>query len=95
MFNISCSIHGIDKGYFQIQSIPFKFLKEEMAQMVTSGTQLTFVKKQPKEEESVSIEELVAKYMKEQENMAAISFEGQYKIFISNLEVSKDRENLR
>ena len=66
-----------------------------MAQKVTSCTQLTFEKKQPKEEESVSIEELVEKYMKEQENMAVMSFEVQHKIFLSNLEVSKDKENLR
>ena len=49
----------------QIQPTPFKSLKEEMAPMATSGTQLTFEKEQPKEEESMSIEELVAKYMKE------------------------------
>ena len=49
----------------QIQPIPFKCLKEEMAPMTTSSTQLAFEKEQPKEEESMSIEELVAKYMKE------------------------------
>ena len=49
----------------QIQPTPFKNLKSEMAPMATSGTQLTFEKEQPKEEESMSIEELVAKYMKE------------------------------
>ena len=49
----------------QIQPTPFKSLKLEMAPMATSGTQLTFEKEQPKEEESMSIEELVAKYMKE------------------------------
>ena len=43
----------------QIQPTPFKILKEEMAPMTTSSTQLTFEKEQPKEEESMSIEELV------------------------------------
>ena len=62
----------------QIQHTPFDSLKEEMALMATFGTQLTFEKEQPKEEESMSIEELVAKYMNEQENMATMSFEGQY-----------------
>ena len=45
----------------QIQPMPLKILKEEMAQMATSGAQLTFEKEQPKENESMSIEELVAK----------------------------------
>ena len=45
--------------------MPFKRVKEEMAPMATSCTQLTFEKEQPKQEESMSIQELVAKYMKE------------------------------
>ena len=45
----------------QIQPTPFKSLKEEMTQMATSSTQLTFEKEQPKEEESMSIEELMEK----------------------------------
>ena len=60
----------------QIQHTPFDSLKEEMAPMATSSTQFTFEKEQPKEEESMSIEELVEKYMNEQENMATMSFEG-------------------
>ena len=44
----------------QIQHTPFDSLKEEMAPMATSGSQLTFEKEQSKEEESMSIEELVA-----------------------------------
>ena len=51
-------------------------MKEEMAPMATSGTKLTFEKEQSKEEKSMSVEELVAKYMKEQENMTIMSFEG-------------------
>ena len=59
----------------QIQPTTFKSLKEEMALMTTSYTQLTFKKEQPKQKESMSIQEIVAKYMKEQENMATMSFE--------------------
>ena len=66
----------VTKANIQIQPTPFKSVKEEMASMATPSTQLTFEKKQPKQEESMSIEELVAKYMKEQENMAIMSFEG-------------------
>ena len=51
----------LTRANVQIQPTLFKSLKEEMAPMVTSGTQLTFEKEQPKEEESMSIEELVAK----------------------------------
>ena len=50
----------------QIQPTLFKSVKEEIASMATSCTQLTFEKEQPKQEESMSIQELVAKYMKEQ-----------------------------
>ena len=78
----------------QIQPTPFKSLKEEMAPMATSGTQLTFKNKQPKEEESMSIEELVAKYMKEQENRVAMSFEGQHESSSSTLGVNLEEENL-
>ena len=67
-----------------------------MTPMATSWTQLTFEKEQPKQEESMSmsIQELVAKYMKEQKNMAAMSFQGQHESLPSNLKVSKDEENL-
>ena len=54
----------LTRANIQIQPTPFKSLKEEMAPMATSGTQLTFEKEQPKEDESMNIEELVAKYMK-------------------------------
>ena len=76
----------------KIQPTPFKRLKEEMAPMATSGTQLTFEKEQPKEEKSMSIEELVAKYMKEQKNMATMSFEGQHESLSSTLEVNTEEE---
>ena len=42
----------------------------------------------------MSIQELVAKYMKEQENIATTSFEGQHASLPSNLEVTKEEENL-
>ena len=75
----------LTRANVQIQHTPFDSLKEEMAPMATSGTQLTFEKEQPKEEESMSIEELVAKYMNEQENMATMSFEGQHESSPSTL----------
>ena len=43
----------------------------------------------------MSIEELVAKYMKEQENMATMSFEGQHESSPSTLGVNIEEENLR
>ena len=49
----------------QIQPTPFKSVKYEMAPMATSCTQLTFEKEQLKQGESMSIQELVAKYIKE------------------------------
>ena len=55
----------LTRANVQIQHTQFDSLKEEMALMATSGTQLTFEKEQPKEEESMSIEELVEKYMNE------------------------------
>ena len=61
--------------------------------MATSGTQLTFVKEQPKDEENMSIEELVAKYMNEQENMATMSFEGQHESSPSTLGVNTEEED--
>ena len=53
----------LTRAHVQIQPTSFKSLKEEMAPTATSGTQLTFEKEQTKEEENMSIEELVAKYM--------------------------------
>ena len=76
----------------QIQPTPFQSLKEEMAPKATSYTQLGFEKEQPKEEESMSIEELVTKYMKEQENMATISFKGQHESSPSTLGVNIEEE---
>ena len=84
----------LTRANIQIQPTPFKSLKEEMAPMATSGTQLTFEKEQPKEEESMSIEELVEKYMKEQENRVAMSFEGQHESSSSTLGVNLEEENL-
>ena len=83
----------LTRANVQIQHTPFDSLKEEMAPMATSGTQLTFEKEQPKDEESMSIEELVAKYMNEQENMATMSFEGQHESSPSTLGVNTKEEN--
>ena len=83
----------LTRANVQIQHTPFDSLKEKMAPMATSGTQLTFEKEQPKEEESMSIEELVAKYMNEQENMATMSFEGQHESSSSTLGVNTKEEN--
>ena len=80
----------LTRANVQIQPMPIKSLKEEMAPMATLGTQLTFEKEQPKEEENMSIEELVAKYMKEQENMATMSFEGQHESSPSTLGVNTE-----
>ena len=77
----------------QIQPTPFKSVKEEMAPMATLGTQLTFEEEQPKEDESISIEELVAKYMKKQDNTTTMSFEGQYENFPSTLGMNTKEEN--
>ena len=41
----------------------------------------------------MSIEELVAKYMNEQENMATMSFEGQHESSPSTLGVNTEEEN--
>ena len=42
----------------------------------------------------MSIQELVAKYMKEEDNMATMFFEGQHESLSSTLEVNKEEENL-
>ena len=83
----------LTRANVQIQLTPFKSLKEEMASMITYGTQLTFEKEQPKEEENMSIEELVEKYMKEQENMATMSFDGQHESSPSTLGLNIEEEN--
>ena len=82
----------LTRANVQIHHTPFDSLKEEMAPMATSGTQLTFEKEQPKEDESMSIEELVAKYMNEQENMATMSFEGQHESSPSTIGVNTEEE---
>ena len=84
----------LTRANVQIQIAPFQSLKEDMAPKATSYTQPGFEKEQPKEEDSMSIEELVAKYMKEQENMATISFEGQHESLPSTLGVNIEKENL-
>ena len=84
----------LTRANVQIQPTPFKSVKEEMAPMTTSCTQLTFEKEQPKQEESMSIQELVVKYMKEQENMTTMSFTGQHESFPSTLGVNTEEENL-
>ena len=83
----------LTRANVQIHPMPFKSLKNEMAPMVTSGTQLTFEKEQPKEEKSMSIKEVVGKYVKEQENMATMSFEGQHESSLSTLGVNIEKEN--
>ena len=83
----------LTRANVKIQHTPFDSLKEEMGPMATSGTQLTFEKEQPNEEESMSIEELVAKYMNEQKNMATMSFEGQLESLPSTLGVNTEEEN--
>ena len=94
MCNIEVQFMELTRANVQIQPTPLKSLKEEMAPMATSDTQLTFEKEQPKEEESMSIEELVEKYMKEQDNMTIMSFEGQHESLTSTLEVNKEEEKL-
>ena len=66
-----------------------------MAPKATSYTQLGFEKEQTKEEDSMSIEELVEKYMKEQENLATMTFQGQHESSPSTLGVNIEEENLR
>ena len=83
----------LTRANVQIRHAPFDSLKEEMAPMATSGTQLTFEKEQSKEEECMSIKELVEKYMNEQENMATMSFEGQHESWPSTLGVNTEEEN--
>ena len=84
----------LTRANVQIQPTPFKSVKKEMAPMATSCTQRTFEKEQPKQEKSMSIQELVVKYMKERENMATMSFERQHESLTSNLEETKEEENL-
>ena len=84
----------VTRANVQIQPTPFQSMEKEMTPMATSCIQLPFEKEQPKQEESMSIQELMAKYMKEQENMVAMSFKGQHNNLPSTLEVNKEEENL-
>ena len=61
----------------QFQPIPLKSLEEDMTLMVTSCTQSTIERKQPLQEKGTKIQQLVAKYMNENENMAKMSFKRQ------------------
>ena len=83
----TCQVQFMEltRANVKIQPMPFKSLKEEVAPMATFGTQLKFEKEHPKEDESMSIEELVEKYTKEQENMATTSFKGQHESLPSTL----------
>ena len=69
-------------------------MEKETTLMATSWTQLTFEKEQHKQEESMSIQELVAKYMKEGDNMAIMSSEGRHESLPSNLEGTEEEESL-
>ena len=46
----------LTRANVQIQPTSFKSVKEKMAPMATSCTQLKFEKEQPKQEESMSIQ---------------------------------------
>ena len=82
MLNVTSQVQFMEltRANVQIQHTPFDSLKEDMAPMATSGTQLTFEKEQPKEEEN------------EQENMATMSFEGQHESSPSTLGVNTEEE---
>ena len=67
----------VSRANVQIQHMPFKSLKKEMAPMAMSCTQLTFEKEQPNQEKSMSRQELVAKYTNENENMVEMHFKRQ------------------
>ena len=78
----------------QIYPIPLESLEDEMTPMTISCTQSTIKKEQPLQEKGMSVQELVAKYMKEGDNMVKTSIKGQQKNLSSNLEVIKEKENL-
>ena len=62
----------------QIQPIPLERLEEEMTLWATSYTQTKIEIYQPLQNEEMSIQELMAKHMNEEKNMAKMSFEGQH-----------------
>ena len=84
----------VTRANAQIQPIPLKSLDEKMTPMVTSCTQSTIEREQPLQEKGMRIQELVAKYMNENENMAEMSFQRQQESLLSTLEVNKEEENL-
>ena len=84
----------VTRANAQIQPIPLKSLDEKMTPMVTSCTQSTIEREQPLQEKGMSIQELVAKYMNENENMAEMSFQRQQESLLSTLEMNKEEENL-
>ena len=62
--------------------------------MATSYIQLKFEIHQPLQEKGMSVQEQVAKYMNEGENMVETSCTGQQKNLPINLEVIKEKEDL-
>ena len=62
--------------------------------MITSYTQSKFEIHQPLQEMGVSIQELVAKHMNEEERMEKLSFEGEQESLPSILEVIREEEDL-
>ena len=69
-------------------------IKEEMTPMATSYTPSKFEIHQLLQEKRMSVQEKVAKYMNEGENMVETSFKGQQKNLSFNLEVIKEEEDL-
>ena len=78
----------------QIQPISLKCLEEEMTPMVTSCIESIIESNQPLQEKGMSIQELVAKHMNENENRDEMSFKRQQESLPSTLEVNKEEENL-
>ena len=61
-----------------------------MTLMVTSYIQSTIEREPPLQEKEISIQELVAKYMNENENIAEMSFKRQQESLLSTLKVNKE-----
>ena len=68
-------------------------INEERTPMATSYAQSKFEIHQPLQEKEMSILELVAKNMNEEEKMAKLSFEGQHESLPSILEVIREEED--
>ena len=62
-------------GNVQIQPLPLERLEEEKTLRPTSYTQMKIGIHQHLQDEGMNIQELVAKHMNEEKNMAKISFE--------------------